>query len=220
MGLHEDDTVQIGVKMEFSGPMGRLALYFGNKTPMPLLQLSTQVAPCSALAIQSSALATELQPRTQQQQLFQVECLAPFGDAPQIAVRFVAQGAPAQLVLRLPLVPSKFTQPLRIEGAEFFRRWKVFDGKELQQIFKLKELPLSEAAVEKVFAAGMHFALLKGVDPVANNFVAAAWLATKGGQAQTDAASVLMRLEVNVNAGMCRASLRFGEESVRSCIMR
>jgi len=112
--------------------------------------------------------------------------------------------------------------------------YQVFDGKELQQIFKLKELPLSEAAVEKVptpdsvifrcavfsrfqvFAAGMHFALLKGVDPVANNFVAvrlaslffpffcvltycfrlqAAWFATKGGQAQIDAASVLMRLE-------------------------
>ena len=28
--------------------------------------------------------------------------------------------------------------------------YQVFDGKELQQIFKLKELPLSEAAVEKV----------------------------------------------------------------------
>ena len=60
----------------------------------------------------------------------------------------MAGGQPTQLVLRLPLVASKFTQPLRIEGADFFRRWKVFDGKEAQQIFKLRELPLAEAAVE------------------------------------------------------------------------
>mmetsp|Transcript_40767 Transcript_40767/g.67711 ORF Transcript_40767/g.67711 Transcript_40767/m.67711 type:complete len:987 (-) Transcript_40767:172-3132(-) len=204
--LFEDATIQIGVKMEFQGHQGRLALFFGNKTAAPISSLATQLSPCPGVTIQASPLADTLQPRSQQQQLFNIECVAPFGDGPQLAVRFM--GGPTPPVLRLPLVASKFMQPLRVDGNEFFRRWKVFDGKELQQIFKLSSVPLPEAAVDKVVCTGMHMALLKGVDPNAANYVLAGWLATKGCGAQADDASVLMRLEVNSAAGMCRASMR------------
>ena len=68
-----------------------------------------------------------------------IECTHAYGEAPQIALRFVATPAgPVQLVLPLPLPPSKFLQPLQCDAADFFRRWKLFDGKEAQQIFKLQ----------------------------------------------------------------------------------
>ena len=52
-------------------------------------------------------------------------------------------------------------------------------------------------------------AVLRGVDPNVANHVLAGWLVSKGGGApQGDAASVLMRLEINAAAGMCRASVR------------
>lgn len=206
--LHEDDTVQIGVKMEFNGHQGRMALYFGNKMLVPMAQLGTQLSPCTALAFQSQPLAATVQPRTQQQQLFQMECLGPLGDGPQIAVRFMGAGGPVQLVLRMPITCAKFFQPLRIDGADFFRRWKLFDGKESQQIFKLKENPPPEASVQGVLEGGLKMAMLKGVDPNTANYVGAAWLASKAATPSSDTSSVLLRLEINSAAGMCRASVR------------
>jgi AP-2 complex subunit alpha len=209
--LHEDANVQVGVKMEFSKHQGKMAIYFGNKTAGPFGSFATQLSPSSALAIQASQVANAVNPRAQVQQMFMIECGAAYGDAPQIAVRFIpAGGAPVQLVLRLPLPPSKFIQPLVADAGEFFRRWKVFDGKEAQQIFKLASVPLPEPMVDKVLSQGMKLALLKGVDPNPDNFVASGWLATKGCTPQGDAESVLLRLEVNAAAGVCRISVRSG----------
>ena len=222
--LHEDANMQIGVKMEFANPpaghQGRMALYFGNKTAEPFSSFATQLSPSPGLAIQAAAVPNTMQPRAQGQQMLMMECGAAYGEAPQIAVRFVANGAPVQLVLRLPLPASKFTQPLVVDAAEFFRRWKVFDGKEAQQIFKLAAVPLPEPMVAKVLSEGMKLALLKGVDPNPSNFVIAGWLSTKGCTPQGDAESVLMRLEVNDAAGVCRISVRSGSNELNTALSK
>jgi len=150
--LFEDATLQIGVKMEFNGHQGRMALFFGNKGQFPLQQLATVLSPCPQLAIQVSPLPSTLQPRQQLSQNFLIECNAPFGDGPQVKVSFMGGSGPAQIVARLPLNPSKFFAPLVTDGGDFFRRWKLFEGKELQKIFKLKTAPLAEPEVERVCA--------------------------------------------------------------------
>ena len=155
---------KVGVKMEFRGHQGRLAVYLGNKTVAALTAISTEVSPCSALALDSSAVTSTVQPGAQTQQLFNVECTAFYGEAPQLSLQFAAAGGSVQHVrLQLPLVPTKFLQPLEATGPEFFRRWKLLDGKELQQIFKLPATPLADKKVEEVLCAGLHFALLKGL---------------------------------------------------------
>ena len=218
--LHEDAAVQIGIKMEFSGHQGRMALYFGNKMAAPMAQLATQLSPCPALRIQSQPLAPMVQPRAQQQQLFQIECDGPYGDGPQVAVRFMGANGPVQLTLQLPITCAKFFIPMRIDGPDFFRRWKLFDGKETQQIFKLKESTPHEGTVERVLEGGLKMAMLKGVDPIAANYVGAANLATKGSAPNSDASSVLLRLEINSGAGMCRISVRAGSTEVTQAIVR
>jgi AP-2 complex subunit alpha len=222
--LHEDANMQIGVKMEFANPpaahQGRMALYFGNKTAEPFSSFATQLSPSPGLAIQAAAVPNTMQPRAQGQQMLMMECGAAYGEAPQIAVRFVANGAPVQLVLRLPLPASKFMHPLVVDAAEFFRRWKVFDGKEAQQIFKLAAVPLPEPMVAKVLSEGMKLALLKGVDPNPSNFVIAGWLPTKGCTPQGDAESVLMRLEINDAAGVCRISVRSGSSELNTALSK
>ena len=218
--LHEDAAVQIGIKMEFSGHQGRMALYFGNKMAAPMAQLATQLSPCPALRIQSQPLAPMVQPRAQQQQLFQIECDGPYGDGPQVAVRFMGANGPVQLTLQLPITCAKFFIPMRIDGPDFFRRWKLFDGKETQQIFKLKESTPHEGTVERVLEGGLKMAMLKGVDPIAANYVGAANLATKGSAPNSDASSVLLRLEINSSAGMCRISVRAGSTEVTQAIVR
>jgi len=218
--LFEDATIQIGVKMECSAHQARLALYFGNKTAAPFTAFTTQLSPCPALAIQAAPCAATHNPKSQQQQMFNVECLGPFGDnGPQLAIRFAGGATPMPLVVRLPLAPSKFVQQLKVDGPEFFRRWKVLEGKEQQQIFKLAAVPIPDPTAEKV-AAGLRMALLRGVDPNPANFVAAGWLAVKGSPPQSDGASVLMRLEVNASAGMCRASVRTSSPEATASIMQ
>ena len=74
---------------------------------------------------------------------------------------FASGSGPAQVVVPLPVVASKFIQPLRVDGPEFFRRWKGMEGKEKQKVFKLATMPLSGELVDQVLAVGIKFALLQ-----------------------------------------------------------
>eukprot|EP00967_Tisochrysis_lutea_P114774 scaffold183272_cov30-Tisochrysis_lutea.AAC.2 len=179
------------------------------------------LSPCSQLNIQVSPLASTLAPRQQLQQTCMIECMQPFGEPPQLSVRFMSSSAPVQLLLRMPVPPSKFFSPLKVDGPDFFRRWKVLEGKEVQKIFKLKTSPLPPAEVERVASTGLRMAVLNGVDPNAANYVVAGWIVTKGhAQPQSDDTSVLMRLEVNAAAGMCRASVRAMNSDLISSVLQ
>ena len=84
-----------------------------------------------------------------------------------------------------------------------------------QPVFKLAAVPLPEATVERVMGdAGLNFAILKGVDPNPANFVCAGKVALA---AQQDA-TLLVRLEVNLQAGMCRASVRSPVEAMHQAV--
>jgi len=159
-------------------------------------------------------------PRAQGQQVLMFECAAPYGEPVQLALRFGNAAGQQQLVLPLPLPPTKFVQPLTVDGPEFFRRWKGLEGKEKQEVFKLGTNPLNPVKVEATLGAGMHFALLKGVDPNTANYVASGWLAAKGTPPQADGASVLARVEVNAAAGMCRLSVRSADASLTEAVAK
>ena len=73
-----------------------------------------------------------------------------------------------------------------------------------QLVFKLAAVPLPEATVESVCGTGLKFAVLKGVDPTAGNYV----LAGKMALATQQDGTCLVRLEVNAAQAMCRASVR------------
>jgi len=206
--------------MEFQGFQGRMALYFGNKTASPLVSVATQYSPSPALNIGPSPMPAMVNPRAQGQQMLTIECGGPYGEPVQLALRFGTAAGQQQMVLPLPLPPTKFVQPLNVDGAEFFRRWKGLEGKEKQEVFKLGSNPLNASKVEAALGGGMHFALLKGVDPNSANYVLAGWLATKGGQPQADAASVLARVEINAAAGMCRLSVRTSEAGLTEAVAK
>ena len=165
-------------------------------------------------------MAGMINPHQQGQQMLQLECNGPYGEPIQLALRFATAAGQQQVLLPLPLPPTKFVQPLNVDGPEFFRRWKAFDGKEKQDVFKLVSNPLDPAKVESTLASGMRFALLEAVDPNAANYVACGWLATKGGHSQADAASVLARVEVNAGAGMCRFSVRSADAALNEAVSK
>ena len=214
--LHEDGVVQIGVKMEFQAHQGRLALFFGNKAAAPLNNVSTSFSPQPALQLQPGPLAATIGPRQQQSQVILVQCGGGYADPPQVKVSFDGPAGPTQLILPLPLPPTKFNSPLQVSGADFFAKWKGYDGHETQVVFKLTAVPLAEPTVEKAMAGGLGFAVLKGVDPNTANFVAAGKLTSATGADGT----LLVRLEVNPAAGMCRVSVRSPSDPLHAAVAK
>lgn len=126
--LYEDATIQIGVKSEFHGHLGRIQLYFGNKISVPLNSFTVVIDPSHASAAISASLAqsttSTIAPLTQVQQQVQLECKDFFTNPPVVKVSYLA-GSLQSLVLRLPVTLTKFIEPVKLGQADFFERWKV-----------------------------------------------------------------------------------------------
>lgn len=129
--LYEDAQIQIGVKSEFHGHLGRVQLYFGNKISVPFNSFTVAVE-CSnptalTATLATSAIASTVAPLTQIQQQIQVECKDFFGEPPVVKITYLA-GSMQTLVLRLPVTITKFIEPVKLGQADFFERWKLIGG--------------------------------------------------------------------------------------------
>ncbi|KAG5463074.1 MAG: Coatomer/clathrin adaptor appendage, Ig-like subdomain-containing protein, partial [Olpidium bornovanus] len=193
--LFEDDVLQIGLKSEYQNNVGRLAMYFGNKTQSQLQNFSvaTQVPPEVAVST-AMALASTIAPVTQVQQLFNIECRRQFSAPVLIRVAFTSTGGPQSFVLRAPVTLNKFVEPISLAGPDFFGRWKQIGGppKEVQVIFAANSAGQNAIPAVKRLVAGFRFGVLVGVDPNLNNVVGAGILSVAGGKI-----GCLLRLEPN-----------------------
>lgn len=196
--LYEDANIQIGVKSEYHGHLGRIALYFGNKTQATLSQFLSEIENIAALTVMNPQPPTKtVPPLTQVQQLLNVECNDFFREAPSIRITFTSStSGPQSILLKLPLVLTKFSEPIQnMDGASFFSRWKQIGGapREAQVVFRAVN-PIDLTFVKNMLA-GYRFGLLEGVDPNAANMVAASVVhAGKAGKV-----GALLRLEPNVD---------------------
>lgn len=81
--LFENEMIQIGVKSEFRQNLGRLGLFYGNKTQVPLtnfqpvLQWSAEDG--KKLNVQIKAVDSTLDAGAQIQQMLTAECIDSYG---------------------------------------------------------------------------------------------------------------------------------------------
>ncbi|XP_045712241.1 AP-2 complex subunit alpha-1 isoform X2 [Phyllostomus hastatus] len=211
--LFENQLLQIGVKSEFRQNLGRMYLFFGNKTSVQFQNFTpTVVHPGdlqTQLAVQTKRVAAQVDGGAQVQQVLNIECLRDFLTPPLLSVRFRYGGAPQSLTLKLPVTINKFFQPTEMAAQDFFQRWKQLSlpQQEAQKIFKANH-PM-DAEVTKAKLLGFGSALLDNVDPNPENFVGAGIIQTKALQV-----GCLLRLEPNAQAQMYRLTLRTSKESV------
>eukprot|EP00069_Balaena_mysticetus_P009775 bmy_06365T0 len=97
--LFENQLLQIGVKSEFRQNLGRMYLFYGNKTSVQFQNFSPTV-----LAVQTKRVASQVDGGAQVQQVLNIECLRDFLTPPLLSVRFRYGGAPQSLTLKLPLL--------------------------------------------------------------------------------------------------------------------
>uniref|UniRef100_A0A096MHV5 AP-2 complex subunit alpha n=1 Tax=Poecilia formosa TaxID=48698 RepID=A0A096MHV5_POEFO len=211
--LFENQLLQIGIKSEYRQNLGRMYLFYGNKTSVQFASFTTTVS-CpgelqSHLNVQSKPVEPLVEGGAQIQQVLNIECLTDFSDAPLLNIKFRYGGALQNLTLKLPVTINKFFQPTEMASQDFFQRWKQLSQpqQEAQKIFKANHSMDTEVIKAKLLGLGM--ALLDNVDPNPENYVCAGVIQTKSQQV-----GCLLRLEPNAQAQMYRLTLRCSKDSV------
>lgn len=182
--LYEDSQLQIGVKSEYHGQLGRISLYFGNKISVGFssftLTVKSQDPDGLSVTMPKMPLNT-LNAMTQVQQVIEVECKDAFTKPPILKISYLA-GSMQEITLRLPVVLTKFVEPVQLASTDFFERWKQIGGapREAQKIFDFKLNKQGEVDVNRnrKIISGARVQVLTGVDPNPVNIVAAGVLHT------------------------------------------
>lgn len=211
--IYENQLLQIGLKSEYRQNLGRMYVFYGNKTSTQFLSFSSSVSSSDALKSQLNVHSKVVDPviegGAQMQQILNIECVSDFSDAPVLNIQFRYGGALQNIAVKLPVMLNKFFQPTEMMSQDFFQRWKQLGApqQEVQKIFKAKHPMDTEVAKAKILGFGV--ALLDGVDPNPANFVGAGVVHTK-----TTQVGCLLRLEPNMQAQMYRLTLRTSRDSV------
>jgi AP-2 complex subunit alpha len=196
--LYEDSQMQVSVKSEYHGSQGRVALYLTNKTQYIMSDINVMITPVDGVETNLTPLEGNnlLSAGSQLQRLITIECIDVFNTSPEVFVSYTVGPETQVLHLKLPVVLTKFQEPITtMDGTNFFKRWNQIGGapRENQVIFK-SEVPIQLATTTSILQ-GFGIGLLTGVDPNPNNFVGAGIVDSgkQGGKI-----GILLRLEPNL----------------------
>ncbi|CAO1615226.1 unnamed protein product [Jaminaea pallidilutea] len=222
--LFEDSQLQIGIKSEYHGNQGRIALYLGNKISANFSSLTIQIKsqePENLTVSMPKMPPSSLGAMTQVHQVVQLECKDLFTKPPILKISYLA-GSLQDLTLRLPVVATKFVEPVTLSANDFFERWKQIGGapREAQRIFGGFKLDASGTEVDiprqRKIMSGLRVALLDGVDPKKINVVGAGVLHTS----ERGKVGCLIRVEPNAQAKLCRVTVRTTNDLVSAEVLR
>ena len=206
--LYEDSSIQMGVKSEYHGHLGRVALYVGNKMNVSLASFTATVTGHNpdALAITFAKIPSNtITSRTQAQHVIHVENKKPFDGSPVLMISYLA-GSLTTINIQLPLLVTKFFEGVTLSQTDFFERWKLIGGppREAQVVLpiNLDESGNVDVAKNRKVLLGHGFSLLNEVDPNPINLVGAGVLHTSA----AGKVGCLLRVEPNKVAKVCFSS--------------
>jgi AP-2 complex subunit alpha len=211
--LHRDPILEVGVKSEYRGNQGRLALFFGNRSPLvSLSDLSTNIETEPGVGINLiQAIPSSLPAGTQFHQIYSIECLGPFKNPPSITVTYKIGNAqeenhninttttPSTLAMNLPISLTKFVSPVELSAEDFYQKWKQIGGGaprgESQTTFKgVAGAIVTDSMESRKVLEGLRLGMIDGVDPSPLNVVAAGIF----NSAELGKVGCMVRLEINV----------------------
>ena len=212
--LFEDSMIQVGLRSEYHGNLGRIALFFGNKlTPgTSFSSFTVTVTSRPGLAYSSPTLpGSTLEGGSQFQWLLNFDAQTPFSGEPTIKITFVA-GSLQTIRLKLPVVLNKFMAPAALPSEDFFKRWKQIGPREPHE----KQLVFASTGkidLEKArkIVTGLRWSILSGMDKVGENIVGAGVISTGKGKA-----GCLLRLEPNLEKALWRVTVRGTDDCTTS----
>ncbi|XP_067902892.1 AP-2 complex subunit alpha-2-like isoform X2 [Heterodontus francisci] len=142
--LFENQLLQIGLKSEFRQNLGRIYVFYGNKTSTKFVGFTSAVIyprnlPAK-LNVQTKPVDPTVEGGAQVHQVLNIECISDFVEVPALSIQFRYDGELQNISVKLPITLNKFFQPTDMSSEDFFRRWKQLSSpqQEVQQIFKAK----------------------------------------------------------------------------------
>ncbi|EGO04860.1 hypothetical protein SERLA73DRAFT_100694 [Serpula lacrymans var. lacrymans S7.3] len=220
--LYEDVQIQVGVKSQYQGHIGQVAVYLGNKLSAPLSSFTAIVGVThpEALSVSFAKIPPSTIPsRTQTRHMLHVTCKKAFTDPPTITVSFLA-GSHQSISIRLPIVVTKFFQRVKLSQSEFFQRWQLIGGppRESQIVFPILLDSNGEVDIDKHrhIVIGFHLEILVNIDPNPNNIVGAGIF----NMSIDGKVGCLLRLEPNREAKLCRLTVRSTSAEVALLVRR
>ncbi|XP_010792252.1 AP-2 complex subunit alpha-2 isoform X2 [Notothenia coriiceps] len=156
--IFENQLLQIGLKSEYRQNLGRIYVFYGNKTSSQFLSFSSSVTSSDTLKTQLNVHTMPVDPTVeggaQLQQILNIECLSDFSDTPVLNVQFRYGGTLQNIAVKLPVMLNKFFQPTEMTSEDFFQRWKQLGvpQQEVQTIFKAQhpmDTDVTNAKVQK-----------------------------------------------------------------------
>lgn len=174
--IFENQLLQIGLKCEYKKNLGRVNLFYGNKSDNHLsyfsIELNIPQKSKNGLSIEVKPIESTIKAKTQVQQIMNVECIEYFDELPEIHISYMNGLVKEDLNLKLPFYLNKFFEPITMSRDDFFARWKNLTdpAQEGQRSFKAK-YPIAdeEATSSKLTNFGLE--ILPGIDP--GNYVCA-----------------------------------------------
>lgn len=224
--LYEDDMLQVGLKTEYRGLEGQLAIYYGNKGSAALQAFQVHFSGSSmddgTLRLTSSAVPQQLEAHDQVVQRISVTCAQPFVDPPLMRIQYLLPDAcPRRIQIKFPVVITKFMQGLELKQEEFFHLWRSqrFVLNEVTSVVNLAtRLKAALVHIQRSLIFGGAVRLLYGFDPNPDNFVLVSQMADQGGS--SDSGVSLIRVEVGSGrfSGKARIVVRASEHSLSRAI--
>lgn len=127
-----------------------------------------------------------------------LECLRVYEDPPILRIAYVRGAEEHMHTVRLPIVASKFTEPIQsISAQDFFVRWKQLGGpNEVQRVIRSQRMLDRAQLQERLSQYGLG--VQQGVDPNAGNIVAVGVMFAAAGNV-----AILLRIEPNWEQKVC-----------------
>lgn len=174
--IFENQLLQIGCKCEYKKSLGRINLFYGNKSDNHLsyftVDLNLPQSTQAGLSVEVRPIEPTVKAKTQVQQVMNVECLEYFEELPEVRVSFMNGLVKEDISLKLPIFLNKFFEPIPMSRDDFFARWKKLTdpAQEGQRSFKAK-FPITDEEGTTAKLASFGLEILPGIDP--GNYVCA-----------------------------------------------
>ncbi|KAJ5067616.1 ap-2 complex subunit alpha [Anaeramoeba ignava] len=215
--LFENDFLQIGIKSEYHGPVGKMMIFFGNKTDFPFTSFHAHIPPVPFLKFNVGDAPNLVRPKTQEKMLISFECQEEFGDPPTMNISLACEGLQDKgfkSIFDLPIIPNKFLEPVNISAQDFFGKWRQISGPPLesQDVFSAVTVNLTNIAS---IISGIKLGILPAVDQNPNNIVIAGVFCSKKKQV-----GILGRVEVSQVKKMIKLTLKTPSSTITSALRK
>lgn len=210
--IFENHILQIGIKCEYKKSLGRINLFYGNKSDNHLSYFSVELKipqnTQKGLSVEVKPIESIVKARTQVQQVMNVECLEYFEEFPEIHISFMNGLVKDDINLKLPIYLNKFFESTQMTRDDFFARWKNLNNPahEGQRSFKAK-FPIDDEEAVSAKLTNFGLGILPAIDP--GNYVCAGIIHFRPYKV-----GCLVRLQRHVPTEMYRLTIKSTNNSV------